>query len=99
MHRYERMPTSPLFKQLHWFKVGERIVFKLLLIIHKCIIGTAPQDINSMLHPTKSDRANKVEITQCFGQYVDRAFSVSAPKFWSALSRHIREEPLCLRKA
>ena len=92
LHRYDRIHTSPLFKQLHWLKIGERIVFKLLLTVHKCIIGTAPQEIKSMLQPTKSDRTNKLEVSKCVGKYGDRAFSVSAPKLWNALPRYIREE-------
>lgn len=92
MHRYDRISTSPLFKKLHWLKVRERIVFKLLLIVHKCIRGTAPQDIKSMLHLSKSDRTKKLEITRSISKYGDRAFSVSAPKLWNALPRLIREE-------
>jgi hypothetical protein len=92
INRYDRTHISPLFKQLHWLKMQERIIFKILLIVHKCICGNAPQDVKGMLHLSKSDRTKKLEISKSISNYGDRAFSVSAPKLWNALPQSIREE-------
>ena len=31
------------FKDLHWLKVKHRIIFKILLIVHNCMLGNAPK--------------------------------------------------------
>ena len=73
MHRYDRKHTSPLSLKLHWLKVHERIVFKILLIVHKCIGGNAPSEIQDMLHLPNNDRTNKLEIARSNSNYGDRA--------------------------
>ena len=35
--KYDRASISPLFEELHWLKIRERIVFKLCLIVHECV--------------------------------------------------------------
>ena len=92
IHRYGRKHTSPLFMKLHWLKLRERIVFKILLIVHKCIGGNAPCDIQDMLNLSNNNRTNKLEIARSNSNYGDRSFSVSAPKLWNALPQHIWEE-------
>ena len=37
--------TSDLFKKYHWLPVKKRVVFKMMLIVHKCLIGKAPQSL------------------------------------------------------
>ena len=33
---------TPILKQLHWLPVSQRIIFELLLITYKALIGLAP---------------------------------------------------------
>ena len=35
--RQKNLPLDDVFVDCHWLKVRERILFKLLLIVHKCI--------------------------------------------------------------
>ena len=44
INRYDRSHATPIFTELHWLKIRERIVFKLLLIVYKCVTGEAPRD-------------------------------------------------------
>ena len=37
-----RQHIKPILRSLHWLPVNERIVFKILLLTHKCIHGSAP---------------------------------------------------------
>ena len=34
-----------VFLKYHWLKINERIKFKLLLTVHKCLVGKAPQSV------------------------------------------------------
>ena len=92
MQRYDRLSISKIFNDLHWLKIKERITFKVLLIMHKCVIGTAPHDVKGLITPSNSDRTKKVDIPTSMGKYGDRAFSVAGPKLWNALPFCIREE-------
>ena len=38
-HKFDRIPITPLFERYHWLRIRERIVFKLCLIVHKCVWG------------------------------------------------------------
>ena len=44
-----RHPVSELFSELHWLKVEQRVKFKCLLLIFKCINGLAPNGLNNMI--------------------------------------------------
>ena len=92
IRRYDRVSISGLCEKLHWLKVRERIIFKVLLIIHKCVINLAPSDITSMISFSSSDRTKKLEICPSNGSFGDRAFSVYGPKLWNALPLHMRLE-------
>ena len=81
-----------MFEKLHWLKIKERIVFKILLIVHKCVNGQAPEELSDMFKPVKSDRTRKLDVKYCNGLMGERAISVSGPKLWNALPQEIREE-------
>ena len=44
--------TTPLLRELHWLKVPERIQFRLCVLTHCCLHGTAPPYLAEMLHQT-----------------------------------------------
>ena len=93
INRYDRISVTPLFTRLHWLKIRERIIFKLLLIIYKCLMVQEPYDLRNMLQLSLSDRTKKLASKRSVGTYGNRSFSVAAPKLWNALPQHIREEP------
>ena len=70
---FDRLHVTDLFNKLHWLKIRERIVYKVLLIVHKCIIGLAPVDL------TQCSSRKKLVIKPCNGNYGNRAFSVFGP--------------------
>ena len=45
--KYGRVSISPFFEQLHWLRIEERIVFKVCLIVHKCVWGACPGSFES----------------------------------------------------
>ena len=36
---------SPLLRDLHWLRVPQRIEFRLAVLVHRCLSGTAPPDL------------------------------------------------------
>ena len=80
-----------MFLKYHWLKINERIVFKLLLTVHKCLVGKAPQSVSLSLL-TGAERTGKLLETKVNSRYGERAFSHAGPKVWNALPAQIRDE-------
>ena len=92
INKYDHVPTDKLFNELHWLRAKERIVFTLLLLVHKCVIGLAPPDFANMISFSKSDRTKKLQVQVSKSKYGERAFSVCGPKLWNGLPLHLRVE-------
>ena len=94
---------SPTLNELHWLRVQERIEFKIILLCHKCIMGTAPvylQELLQVKQPVRSLRSSDgLQLIQPRGRLVafgDRAFSCIAPRLWNQLPL---KQHLCLRSS
>ncbi len=82
---------------LHWLPVKQRLVFKVLLLTYKAVMGEGPQYLADMFVPTGSDYSLRSDYMdqykvpksnkKCCG---DRAFSIAAPKLWNALPQHLK---------
>ena len=93
------MIVTPILKSLHWLPIKYRIHFKILLLVFKCFIGTAPAYIKELVTPyspvrslrssdkllllDRSLRSSKVSLG-------DGAFERLAPKLWNGLPLSIR---------
>ena len=84
--------TMEYLKRFHWLSVNKRIKFKLLLVVHKCLIGQALESLSTMLKFGGSTRTNKLEEGRSKGAYGDRSFSRGGPKLWNLLPIDIRME-------
>jgi hypothetical protein len=90
VNRFDHVNIDELFKELHWLKVRERIVFKMILIVHKCVNDAAPEDMKDLFRFARSDRTKRLDTKRCESAMGERALSVAGPKLWNAL-------PLCMR--
>ena len=90
-HKYDRVPLSPLYEKLHWLRIQERIVFKLGLIMYKCVWGLAPEAFTDMV-VLSNPRTLKVVEKDFTSGYGKRAFSCAGPKLWNSLPIQVREE-------
>ena len=86
----KRESVSDKLKSLHWLKVDERIQFKVLLLVFKCLHGIAPPYISELIP------LNNLNSTRQSSYYIprgscDRAFSSAAPKLWNQLPYEIKE--------
>lgn len=84
------MSLDDTFHKCHWLRVRERIIFKLLLNVHKCINHKAPESLCELIAYGESDRTKKLQETKTKSKYGDRAFSHAGPKVWNLLPMHIR---------
>ena len=90
VNAYDKVNLDKLFKHLHWLKIRERIVYKVLLIVHKCVHNMAPVALRGLFRGVQSDRTKKLDVQKCQGSMGDRAISVCGPKLWNALPKGMR---------
>ena len=84
--------TVELLKKFHWLPVKKRITYKILLIVHKCLLGEAPVSLRNMMVMGGSTRTKKLEERKCNGEMGERSFSVAGPKLWNLLPMDVRME-------
>ena len=90
VNRFDQIDNDNLFQKLHWLKITERIEYKILTIVHKCLYGNAPSDLSSLLLPSQSDRTKMLNIPVHHTKYGERSFSVSGPRLWNTLPYSLR---------
>jgi len=103
---------TPLFRQLHWLKVPQRIQFRLCVLAYRYLNGTAPSYLAETLHLTQltanvgSRRRLGSILTSTLvipptGRNTlgegDRAFPVAVARAWNALPPSVRSAPSLLQ--
>ena len=80
---------ADVLHDLHWLSVERRIVFKLLLLVHKFFMGIAPSCFNEML--LVKDDFERLLSTPFMNTVPGRqSFSYVSPRFWNRLPKDIR---------
>ena len=90
VNRFDHVSVTSILQNLHWLKVKERIDFKIICIVHKCINGKAPQDLTSTLVRSQSSRSYLLNIPSYNSSFGERSFSVAGPRLWNSLPLEIR---------
>ena len=90
VNAFDKVRSDDLFRKLHWLKVRERITYKVLLVVHKCVYGNAPVDLRKLVRFSQSSRSKKLEVRDCRGAMGERAFSVCGPRLWNCLPTQLR---------
>ena len=89
---------TPILIELHWLPVTQRIKFKVLLLIHKCLNNTsAPKyltDLISTVTPSRTRRSMDSRLLNVpFARheyFKNRAFGVAGPSLWNTLPFNLR---------
>ena len=84
--------TAEFIRKCHWLRVRERIIFKICLLVHKCLYGSAPACLKEKLKYSGSDRTMKLVQPTHEGTYGGRCFARVGPKLWNLLPLKIRAE-------
>ena len=84
--------TADLLKKYHWLPVKKRVTFKILLVVHKSLLGNAPRSLQDMMKTGGSKRTLHLEERRCNGEMGERSISVAGPKLWNLLPLDLRME-------
>ena len=98
----KRDHATPYLKKLHWLPIQERILFKILVFVYKCLNHSAPEYLAGNLHlhiPTRTGLRSSSDTTRLdeyrlFHGYLqsaaDRSFYYTAPELWNKLPEALR---------
>ena len=82
-------PISDVLVQLHWLRVEERIIFKVLVLIYKCVNGVAPESLINLIDVRDAEHCLLV-YKYYLSVHARRSFSYIAPRLWNNLPVSIR---------
>jgi len=92
-HQYH---VQPLLRSLHWLHVPERILFRLAVLVYRCLHGCAPgylasdlqriSDLNARRRRRSSSTSAIVGPRTLRATISDRAFLAAAASVWNSLS-------------
>ena len=95
--------VTPLLRGLHWLRVPERISFRLAVLVHRCLHGSAPAylatDLQSVSGVCARQRLRSATTTALVVPRTkhttigDRAFPVTAASVWNSLPESVRSLP------
>ena len=89
---------TPILHSLHWLPVQQRIVFKILIMVFRCLHNIAPTYLQELVQrhtPTRrlrSSDADLLQVPRSYHSWGNRSFSVSGPSLWNALPSALRKE-------
>ena len=88
---------TPVLADLHWLPVRQRVVFKVLLLTYKALIGDAPSYLRELIAPycpvreLRSMNAGLLVVPRVLKSRMGaRAFSYQAPFLWNQLPLSVR---------
>ena len=94
--------TSNAQRELHWLPIEQRITYKLRVIMHFALTGTAPEYISDMVTPV-SELSGRAHLrSAALGLYDvprtrtlmgSKAFSVAGLTAWNSLPQSLRDIP------
>ena len=86
----KRDPIRQEICNLHWLRINERILFKILVMVFKCINNMAPVELSSLVsfHSIENCTLRYVFLESVHGR---RSFRYSAPRLWNSLPVTIRK--------
>ena len=87
-----RAHITPVLIELHWLPVRERIMFKVCLMVYKCLHGVAPTYLDELLvrrppvNGLRSASVTTLVVPRHRSDFECRAFGVCGPKLWNSLT-------------
>ena len=75
---------------LHWLRIRERIIFKVIVFVFKCLNEMAPVELSSLLIVDNNESCT-LKYRFLNSVYGRRSFRYAAPRLWNALPISIRK--------
>ena len=89
--------TTPVLENLHWLPVQQRIMFKVVLFVFKCLKGLAPPYLAELITVKENSCNCELRSDGCLqekktnNKFGDRAFSICGPVLWNRLPKCMKE--------
>ena len=87
---YKHDSLGNTLKKLHWLPVQQRIEFKILLIVFKCLNSMGPEYLQSMLSYRCVNTTPVLIEPRTSTSLGDRAFQIVGPRLWNSLPDHAK---------
>ena len=97
---------TPLLRELHWLRIHDRIIFKILLLTHKAVTNTALEYLCDLIRLNVKSTTIRTRASfnpcllcvhpiskTCANSFFYRSFVYAAPTLWNALDLDIRLLP------
>ena len=87
---------TPVLRDLHWLRVKDRIIFKILIYVYRPTINMSPLYISNLLTPYKQQKQlrsnskilfSEPRFTKSCGA---RSFLCAAPRLWNELLEYVK---------
>ena len=89
LYKYDHVGNT--LKDLHWLPVKQRVKYKILLLVFKCLNGLGPQYLSSELNYANILSSNVQLVEPVMNSaYGDRAFMKNGPKLWNKLPNSVK---------
>ena len=81
---------------LHWFKINDHIIYKVCVLMYKCIKGSVLQYLSELVikdhgHSLRSTTLNNLPTIRCNTAIThNSAFSSTGPRLWNMLPNDIK---------
>ena len=88
---------TPVLENLHWLPVQQRIMFKVVLFVFKCLNGLAPPYLTELITVKENSCSCQLRSDGCLqekktnNKFGDRAFSICGPVLWNRLPKCMKE--------
>lgn len=86
----KRDPIRQEISKLHWLRVNERVLFKLLILTFKCIHNMAPVELQSLITFRNTDTCT-LQLVFFDSVHGRRSFKYASPRLWNSLPIEIRK--------
>ena len=101
-----RNHITPVLRELHWLRIHDRIIFKILLLTHEAVNNTAPEYLCDLIRLNVKSTTIRTRASfdpcllcvppiskTCANSFFGRSFVYAAPTLWNALDLDIRLLP------
>ena len=101
-----RNHITPVLRELHWLRIHDRIIFKILLLTHKAVNKTASESLCDLIRFNIKSTTIRTRVSfdpcllcvppiskACANSFFDRSFMYAAPTLWNTLDLDIRLLP------
>ena len=96
-----REHITPVLMKLHWLKIQDRIIYKMLMLTYKSYYNMAPPYLCELINKKESHVNTRLGTDHhqlimppiskdCSNTFLERSFIYAAPCEWNKLSEHIR---------